>query len=102
MLYQGGKMFAIATCTQHVKTSIVDAIRRIPGYPYRAGYKDSLCGERSRRTFKLPADLIYICKGQFLPWHRHFMKAYENALRNECGYKGAQPYVFFAFSRIRT
>jgi len=23
------------------------------------------------------------------------MKSYENALRNECGYEGAQPYVFF-------
>jgi len=23
------------------------------------------------------------------------MKSYENALRNECEYEGAQPYVFF-------
>jgi len=30
--------------------------------------------------------------GQFLPWHRLFMKSYETALRNECGYQGAQPY----------
>lgn len=30
--------------------------------------------------------------GHFLPWHRYFMIAYENALRNECGYTGTQPY----------
>ena len=31
-------------------------------------------------------------QGHFLPWHRYFLIAYENALRHECGYKGAQPY----------
>jgi len=36
-----------------------------------------------------------IWKGHFLPWHRLFIKSYENALRNECGYQGAQPYVVF-------
>ncbi|PLB40132.1 tyrosinase family protein [Aspergillus candidus] len=30
--------------------------------------------------------------GSFLTWHRYFTWAYEQALRNECGYKGAQPY----------
>ncbi|KAL0944828.1 FAD-binding domain-containing protein [Colletotrichum truncatum] len=29
--------------------------------------------------------------GNFLTWHRYFVWAYEEALRNECGYKGAQP-----------
>ncbi|KAM5344156.1 hypothetical protein ACJ41O_012693 [Fusarium nematophilum] len=28
----------------------------------------------------------------FLAWHRYFVWAYEQALRNECGYKGAHPY----------
>ncbi|KAF2736727.1 Di-copper centre-containing protein [Polyplosphaeria fusca] len=28
----------------------------------------------------------------FLTWHRYFTWAYENALRTECGYTGAQPY----------
>lgn len=28
----------------------------------------------------------------FLGWHRYFTWSYEQALRNECGYTGAQPY----------
>ena len=31
-------------------------------------------------------------KGFFIVWHRYFVSVYENALRNECGYTGAQPY----------
>ncbi|EIT78860.1 hypothetical protein F9C07_3730 [Aspergillus flavus] len=30
--------------------------------------------------------------GNFLTWHRYFTWAYEQALRNECGYTGSQPY----------
>jgi hypothetical protein len=30
--------------------------------------------------------------GNFLSWHRYYTFAYENALRVECGYNGAQPY----------
>ncbi|KAH7324193.1 hypothetical protein B0I35DRAFT_157459 [Stachybotrys elegans] len=30
--------------------------------------------------------------GNFLTWHRYFVWAYEEALQNECGYKGYQPY----------
>ncbi|KAK0633958.1 hypothetical protein B0T14DRAFT_411105, partial [Immersiella caudata] len=28
----------------------------------------------------------------FLPWHRYFVQVYEDALRNDCGYKGAAMY----------
>ncbi|KAF8802289.1 tyrosinase [Phlegmacium glaucopus] len=30
--------------------------------------------------------------GHFLPWHRSFVRLYENALRDECDYEGATPY----------
>ncbi|KAL3425732.1 tyrosinase central domain containing protein [Phlyctema vagabunda] len=30
--------------------------------------------------------------GNFLAWHRWFVHVYETALREECGYKGYQPY----------
>ncbi|KAJ6029211.1 hypothetical protein N7499_000356 [Penicillium canescens] len=30
--------------------------------------------------------------GHFALWHRYFVASYEKALREDCGYKGAQPY----------
>lgn len=30
--------------------------------------------------------------GNFFSWHRQFLNAYEKTLRDECGYKGYQPY----------
>ncbi|KAF9735418.1 hypothetical protein PMIN06_002598 [Paraphaeosphaeria minitans] len=36
--------------------------------------------------------------GTFLAWHRYFTWSYEQALRNECGYKGVQPYWDWASS----
>lgn len=30
--------------------------------------------------------------GQFLPWHRYFVRAHELALQTLCGYKGGHPY----------
>lgn len=30
--------------------------------------------------------------GLFLPWHRGFVRAFEVALQEKCGYKGTQPY----------
>ncbi|KJA17062.1 hypothetical protein HYPSUDRAFT_146932 [Hypholoma sublateritium FD-334 SS-4] len=37
------------------------------------------------------ADGIHLL-GQFLPWHRHYIRSYEKALRNQCGYEGSFPY----------
>ncbi|KAG6850331.1 hypothetical protein H0H93_014604 [Arthromyces matolae] len=34
----------------------------------------------------------HVPQGHFLPWHRFMTATYEQALRNECGYEGAQPY----------
>ena len=31
-------------------------------------------------------------QGNFLTWHRYYTWTYEQALRNECGYTGYQPY----------
>jgi tyrosinase len=30
--------------------------------------------------------------GNFLSWHRYYLHGYEKVLREECGYKGYQPY----------
>lgn len=31
-------------------------------------------------------------KANFLSWHRYYVWTYEKALREECGYRGFQPY----------
>lgn len=36
--------------------------------------------------------LVIHYTGNFLAWHRYFLWEYEQALRNECGYSGTQPY----------
>ncbi|KAF7560785.1 hypothetical protein G7046_g3345 [Stylonectria norvegica] len=38
--------------------------------------------------------------GNFLSWHRYFTWLYEEALRNECGYKGTQPYWDWAKTAV--
>ena len=30
--------------------------------------------------------------GQFLPWHRWYLHAFEESLKNKCGYTGVSPY----------
>ncbi|KAF4983406.1 hypothetical protein FZEAL_1135 [Fusarium zealandicum] len=38
--------------------------------------------------------------GNFLAWHRYFIWLYEEALREECGYKGTQPYWDWALTAV--
>ena len=40
-----------------------------------------------------PSSILTPSQGNFLTWHRYFTWTYENALRNECGYTGYQPYL---------
>ncbi|KAF2259428.1 Di-copper centre-containing protein [Lojkania enalia] len=53
-------------------------------------------GARNRLDDFLASHLVVSEKihfnGHLFPWHRHFVWLYEQALREECGYKGAQPY----------
>jgi tyrosinase len=35
-------------------------------------------------------------ESQFLPWHRYFLYAFENALKRECSYSGSLPYWDYA------
>ncbi|KAL8393821.1 hypothetical protein RB595_003539 [Gaeumannomyces hyphopodioides] len=40
--------------------------------------------------FSLNLDIHFVAN--FLPWHRWYVQLHENLLRNECGFKGTQPY----------
>jgi tyrosinase len=79
--------------------------------PERKAYTDAVLCLQKKQS-KTPASLIPGAKsrfddwvgthinqtttihytGTFLGWHRYFTWHYEQALRNECGYKGYQPY----------
>jgi tyrosinase len=79
--------------------------------PERKAYTDAVLCLQKKQT-KTPASLIPGARsrfddwvgthvnqtttihytGTFLGWHRYFTWQYEQALRNECGYKGYQPY----------
>ncbi|RPB03291.1 Di-copper centre-containing protein [Choiromyces venosus 120613-1] len=68
----------------------LNCLHSIPGL-----YQDKVPGLSSYE------DYVYLHKshtpyvhlvGHFLPWHRYFLWTFETQLRDECGYKGAQPY----------
>jgi len=46
--------------------------------------------EELQQIHRIPASISHNV-GAFLPYHRLHMHAHERALREECGYKGAQP-----------
>lgn len=48
--------------------------------------RDDFTAVHINQTFGVHLDAV------FLAWHRNFVLLYENALRDECGYKGYQPY----------
>ncbi|KAK3361474.1 hypothetical protein B0T24DRAFT_562168 [Lasiosphaeria ovina] len=56
---------------------------QVPGA--RSRY-DDFVGLHIQQTLFVHSD------GLFLPFHRHLVHLYERALRDECGFRGAQPY----------
>ncbi|KAJ9365699.1 hypothetical protein DTO280E4_668 [Paecilomyces variotii] len=69
------------TCLQNLPSRLNNT--QYPGAKNR--YADFIA-THINYTFIIHLDAI------FLPWHRGYVWLYESALRNECGYKGAQPY----------
>ncbi|KAJ4290793.1 hypothetical protein N0V88_006543 [Collariella sp. IMI 366227] len=63
--------------------SFITPPSEVPGVRNR--YNDFVSGHLQLTPF-VHAD------GLFLPFHRFYVHLYEKALREECGYKGAQPY----------
>ncbi|KAK0704646.1 hypothetical protein B0H67DRAFT_557408 [Lasiosphaeris hirsuta] len=64
------------------KPSILDPVE-VPGAKSRY---DDFVAIHINQTFSIHAT------ANFLSWHRYFTWVYEQALRNECGYEGYQPY----------
>jgi tyrosinase len=69
----------------------VQCIRRLPS----KGPKDWVAAKTRYDDFAaihVNLTMTIHGNGPFITWHRYFVWAYETALRDECGYKGAQPY----------
>ncbi|KAM7202922.1 Grixazone synthase [Naviculisporaceae sp. PSN 640] len=74
----------------------VYCLAKKPGTTPSGPYASSLPGARTRYddfvgAHSLKTNFIH-SNGLFLGFHRHYVHLYEKALREECGYKGAQPY----------
>jgi tyrosinase len=76
------------TLTSAQKGAYVNAMKCLFGQPSRSG----LAGTRNRwddlvAIHQLMSNIIHEV-GQFLPWHRYFLKILETEMRNTCGYTG--------------
>ncbi|KAK4626285.1 Tyrosinase-like protein orsC [Fulvia fulva] len=77
------------------KRSLLDAVLCLQRLPSISG--DLAPGARSRYDDFVATHVNQTTRihgtGNFLSWHRYFAWQYEHALRNECGYQGALPYI---------
>ncbi|OQO14223.1 hypothetical protein B0A48_01099 [Cryoendolithus antarcticus] len=87
------------TLTPHEKKDYISAVKCLQSKPALSsatvpGAKtryDDFVGVHIQQTLTSTSQIHLT--GNFLSWHRYFTWAYETALREECGYKGYQPYV---------
>ena len=81
--------------TLEERTSYLEAVKCLHSSPSTSD-KSLVPGARNRLddfTYSHINQTNFIQEsGLLLPWHRQFIWAYEQALRDECGYKGSQPY----------
>lgn len=77
------------------RINYTDAVKCLTRKPPRLPTKD-YPGVRSRFDDFVATHINQTLKvhysGLFLPWHRRFLHLWEQALREECNYKGHQPY----------
>ncbi|PNS17318.1 Tyrosinase [Sphaceloma murrayae] len=83
------------TLAKFEKLSYIAAVRCLQSLPSRMS--DTVPGARTRYddfvATHMQQTLSIHNNGIFLAWHRYYTYAYEQALVNECGYRGTQPYL---------
>ncbi|KAJ5782240.1 domain di-copper centre [Penicillium paradoxum] len=62
----------------------------LPLHPCEYGIQSAYNRHRGRTHINMTLSMHV--SGIFLAWHRHYIWLWEEALRNECGYKGYLPY----------
>ena len=87
--------WARGTLTAQERIAYTDAVKCLHRLPPKSTPADAP-GARSRfddfvATHIQQTYSIHFC-GYLYAWHRAFLWHYETALRNECNYRGAQPY----------
>ncbi|TFK33809.1 hypothetical protein BDQ12DRAFT_765863 [Crucibulum laeve] len=75
------------------KSDYIEAVKCLQSKPATTSFQ----GVRTRfddfQALHINLAEVIHAVGQFLGWHRQFLFVYEKALREECGYQGAQSYV---------
>ncbi|KAF8990052.1 tyrosinase [Cyathus striatus] len=74
------------------KKEYIDAVQCLQDRPQRSGFDGVVTRFDDFQGLHVNLTERVHLVGQFLPWHRRFVGLYETALREECGYTGAQPY----------
>lgn len=81
--------------TKEERLDYVNAVKCLMKLPPRTS-QEIAPGAKSRfddfNVIHIQKTLQVHYTGNFQPWHRWFLFNYEKALRDECGYKGYQPY----------
>ena len=87
------------TLTKKDKKAYIDAELCLMSKPATLGLPSAANRfEELQSIHQIPASITHNV-GAFLPYHRLHMHAHEKAMREECGYRGAQPYVSLSLSR---
>ncbi|KAK0649934.1 hypothetical protein B0T16DRAFT_492448 [Cercophora newfieldiana] len=77
------------------RLNYIDAVYCLASKPAKTPASE-IPGARTRYDDFVGSHIQYTpfvhASGLFLPYHRYYVWLYEKALREECGYKGAQPY----------
>ncbi|KAK0641977.1 hypothetical protein B0T16DRAFT_431564 [Cercophora newfieldiana] len=78
--------------TNAQKKAYIDAELCLMSKPSTSGLRGARTRFDDFQSVHVSLTEIVHYAGQFLPWHRLFVWAHEQALEKECGYKGGQPY----------
>lgn len=90
------KLFSRGCLTRKERKSYIAAVHCLASKQPGLTDRNLVPGARSRYddfvVSHIQNALLVHFSGAFLPYHRRFVWLYEQALRSECGYTGAQPY----------
>jgi len=88
--YETSSRYEWRSLSTQEKESYLNAVRCLAEKPSRLGLNGTLWDDFPYTHTHIGVDFHE--SAVFLPWHRYFLKVYEDALREECGFEGQLPY----------